>query len=64
MSNFNKEEMMEYYRTKWYRKDDTIDVDIVNSIKNDIVDFKKDPAMYWLNELICTMDIENLFEMR
>ena len=63
MSNFTKEEMIEYYRTKWYRKNDTIDTDIVYEIKNDIVRFKNDPAMYWLDELICTMDLENLFEM-
>jgi len=55
--------MIEYYRTKWYRKNDTIDTDIVYEIKNDIVRFKNDPAMYWLDELICTMDLENLFEM-
>jgi len=64
MSNFNKEEMIEYYRTKWYRNNDTIDVDIVYEIKNDIVSFKNDPSMYYLDELICTMDLENLFEMR
>ena len=62
--DFNKEEMMEYYRTKWYCKDDTIDFDIFYSIKNDIVSFKNDPCMYNLNELICTMDLENLEELK
>ena len=64
MTPFTKEEMMEYYRDKWYRNNDAIDVDMVYDIKNDIVSFKNDPNMYWLDELICTIDLENLFEMR
>jgi hypothetical protein len=64
MSNFNKEEMIEYYRTKWYRKDGTLDNDCFYNVKNEMIMFKNDPCMYNLDELICTMDLENLFEMR
>jgi hypothetical protein len=68
MATFTKEEMMEYYRDKWYIHSDEqeyiIDVDIKYNIESDIVSFKNDPCIYWLHELICTMDLENLFRMR
>jgi hypothetical protein len=67
MAAYTKEEMMEYYRDKWYiylDEKEYIDFDIFYTIKNDIVDFKNDPCMYWLDEVICSMDLENLFKMR
>jgi hypothetical protein len=59
-----KEDMMEYYITKWYENDGTIDYDFFYNTKKEIVIFKNDPSIYWLDEIICTMDLENLFEMR
>jgi hypothetical protein len=59
-----KEDMMEYYRTKWYNKDSTLDHDNIFNLKREIIMFKNDPCMYYLEEIICTMDLENLFELR
>jgi hypothetical protein len=64
MAAYHKEEMMEYYRDKWYRNGGIIDFDIFYTIKNDIVSFKNDPSTYYLEEIICSMDLENLFRMR
>ena len=60
----SKEDMMEYYRTKWYNKDTTLDHDNIFNLKREIIMFKNDPCMYYLEEIICTMDLENLFELR
>ena len=67
MAAYTKEDMMEYYRDKWYIHFDGkeyIDFDIFYTIKNDIVSFKNDPSTYYLEEIICTVDLENLFRMR
>ena len=59
-----KEDMMEYHRTKWYNKDSTLDHDNIFNLKREIIMFKNDPCMYYLDEIICTMDLEKLFELR
>jgi hypothetical protein len=59
-----KKEMMDYHVNKWYLGDDTIDCDIVNSLEREIETFKNNPNIYSLDEIICTMDLENLFEAR
>jgi hypothetical protein len=59
-----KKDMMEYHRTKWYNKDSTLDHDNIFNLKREIIIFKNDPCMYYLDEIICTMDLENLFELR
>ena len=62
--NHSKKEMMEYYVTKWYHRDGTLDHDNIFNLKREIIMFKNDPCMYYLDEIICTMDLENLFELR
>jgi hypothetical protein len=59
-----KEEMIEYYRDKWHYDNGTIDYDYFFNMKDEMNSFKNTPSMYWLDEIVCTMDIENLFEMR
>jgi hypothetical protein len=60
----SKKEMMEYYVTKWYHRNGTLDHDNIFNLKKEIIHFVTDPCMYWLDEIICTMDLENLEELK
>jgi hypothetical protein len=62
--NHLKKEMMEYYVTKWHHIDGTLDHDNIFNLKKEIIYFVTDPGMYWLDEIICTMDLENLEELK
>jgi hypothetical protein len=59
-----KKDMMFYHVNKWYFSNNTIDCDIVNSLEEEIEIFKNNHTMYYLDNIICTMDLEDLFEAR